>query len=73
MNALHDAFRRDLDDLLATRAARKAVRARWTVFREQLHFHHTAEDTAIWPPVRAKLVGDPVGRARWMRLRTSTS
>jgi hypothetical protein len=36
MNALHDAFRRDLDDLLATRAARKAVRARWTVFREQL-------------------------------------
>jgi hypothetical protein len=33
------------------------------VFRDQLHFHHTAEDTAIWPPVRAKLTGDPAGLA----------
>lgn len=63
MHAQHDAFRRDLDDLLATSADRRSVRARWTLFRDQLHFHHTAEDTAMWPPVRAKLTGDPVGLA----------
>ncbi len=63
MNAQHDAFRRDLDNLLATSAGRSAVRARWTVFRDQLRFHHTAEDEAMWPPVRAKLTGDPAGLA----------
>ena len=63
MNAQHDAFRRDLDGLLATSAGRSAVRVRWAVFRDQLHFHHTAEDTAMWPPVRAKLTGDPAGLA----------
>jgi hemerythrin HHE cation binding domain-containing protein len=61
MHAQHDAFRRDLDDPLAT--DRRSVRARWTLFRDQLHFHHTAENTAMWPPVRAKLTGDPVGLA----------
>lgn len=55
MNALHDAFRRDLDQLLHTAAGQAAVRARWQIFRDQLHFHHTAEDTAMWPPVRARL------------------
>jgi hypothetical protein len=63
MNAQHDAFRRDLDGLLATSAGRSAVRARWAVLRDQLRFHHTAEDTAMWPPVRAKLAGDPAGLA----------
>jgi hypothetical protein len=63
MHAQHDAFRRDLDDLLATSADRRSMRARWTVFRDQLRFHHTAEDTAMWPPVRAKLTGDPAGLA----------
>jgi hypothetical protein len=38
MNALHDAFRRDLDNLLATSAGRRAVRARWAVFRDQLGY-----------------------------------
>jgi hemerythrin-like domain-containing protein len=33
------------------------------VFRDQLHFHHAAEDQAMWPPVRAKLADDPVGLA----------
>jgi Hemerythrin HHE cation binding domain len=61
MNALHDAFRRDLDQLLATTADDAAIWARWQVFRDQLHFHHTAEDTAMWPPVRAKLASDPAG------------
>ena len=61
--ALHDAFRRDLDGLLATRASLEAVRARWAVFRDQLQFHHLAEDQAMWPPVRARLAGDPHGLA----------
>ena len=55
MNALHDAFRRDLDQLMHTTAGAAAVRARWQTFRDQLHFHHTAEDAAMWPPVRARL------------------
>jgi Hemerythrin HHE cation binding domain len=63
MNALHDAFRRDLDQLLDTTAGDAAVHSRWQLFRDQLHFHHTAEDTAMWPPVRAKLAGNPGGLA----------
>jgi hemerythrin-like domain-containing protein len=63
MYALHDAFRRDLDALLATRASLAVIRARWAVFRDQLEFHHTAEDQVIWPRVRAKLTGDPDGLA----------
>ena len=63
MNALHDAFRRDLDQLLDTTADDAAIRSRWQIFRDQLHFHHTAEDTAMWPPVRAKLAGNPSGLA----------
>ena len=63
MYALHDAFRRDLDALLATRASPTAVRARWAVFRDQLQFHHIAEDQLMWPPTRAKLAGDPDGLA----------
>jgi Hemerythrin HHE cation binding domain len=63
MYVLHDAFRRDLDAMLATVASPAAVRARWTVFRDQLDFHHTAEDQVMWPPVRARLAGDPDGLA----------
>jgi hypothetical protein len=62
MHVQHDAFRRDLG-LLATSAGRTGVWARWAVFRDQLRFHHTAEDTAMWPPVRAKLTGNPAGLA----------
>lgn len=63
MNALHDAFRRDLDQLADTTADDAAIRSRWQIFRDQLHFHHTAEDTAMWPRVRAKLTGNPSGLA----------
>jgi hypothetical protein len=63
MNALHDAFRRDLDQLMDTTADDAAIRSRWQIFRDQLHFHHTAEDTAMWPRVRAKLAGNPNGLA----------
>src|ERR1700751_2255070 len=63
MYALHDAFRRDLDTMLAPNAGPAAVRARWAVFRDQLEFHHTAEDEVMWPPVRARLADDPDGLA----------
>ena len=63
MNAIHDALRRDLDELLHTTASPTVARARWTVFRDQLRFHLAAENAAMWPLVRAKLTGDPTGQA----------
>jgi hypothetical protein len=63
MYVLHDAFRRDLAEMEASAASPAAVRARWDVFRDQLEFHHTAEDEVMWPPVRARLDGDPDGLA----------
>lgn len=61
--AVHEAFRRDLGQLLATTASRRAVRARWNVFCDQLRFHLGAEDAALWPPVQVKLTGDPADLA----------
>jgi len=61
--AVHEAFRRDLDQLLATTASRRAVRARWNVFCGQLRFHLGAEDAALWPPVQVKLTGEPADLA----------
>jgi len=31
------------------------VRAGWATFKNQLHVHHTAEDTLLWPPLRQKV------------------
>ncbi|AKU15082.1 hemerythrin domain-containing protein [Luteipulveratus mongoliensis] len=56
MYVAHDAFNRDLDRL--TRAAERGdgftseAEATWRMFSKQLHTHHTAEDTALWPPLR---------------------
>jgi iron-sulfur cluster repair protein YtfE (RIC family) len=63
MYALHNAFRRDLDALAATRASPAAIRARWAIFCDQLQFHHLAEDQVMWPPVRVRLTGDRAGLA----------
>jgi iron-sulfur cluster repair protein YtfE (RIC family) len=63
MGTIHDALRRDLDQLLHTTASRTAVRARWVVFRDQLHLHLAAEQAAMWPLARAKLTGEPRGQA----------
>lgn len=63
MNAIHDALRRDLDQLTDPTASRRATRARWVVFRDQLQFHFAAEHTAMWPQVRAKLTGEAHGQA----------
>jgi len=59
MYAAHDAFRRDLRCLTAAveagQTADPAVRAGWATFKNQLHVHHTAEDTSLWPPLRQKV------------------
>jgi iron-sulfur cluster repair protein YtfE (RIC family) len=59
MYAAHDAFTRDLARLAgaatAGRAAEPTVRAGWVTFTRQLSVHHTAEDTALWPALRAKV------------------
>ena len=58
MIAIHDALRRDLDQLHAT-AGHAPARARWGAFRRQLRFHPAAEHAAMWPRIRPKLAGDP--------------
>jgi iron-sulfur cluster repair protein YtfE (RIC family) len=63
MRTIHDALRRDLDELLHSTASRSAARARWIVFRNQLRFHLTAERAVMWPLARAKLTGDTHGKA----------
>ena len=63
MIAAHDALRRDLVSLARTATAAsladpgkaRSVAAGWTVFKRQLHLHHTAEDELIWPALRARL------------------
>lgn len=63
MYAAHDAFRRDLDRLLAAAraglSADPSVRAGWRTFREQLDIHHRAEDDALWPLMRERLADRP--------------
>jgi hypothetical protein len=63
MLGAHAAFRRDLRQLaraaafadLPNPARRASVRAGWEVFKRQLHLHHTAEDTIVWPALRDRL------------------
>jgi hypothetical protein len=63
MLGAHEAFRRDLARLaraaafadLPDPARRASVRAGWEVFKRQLHLHHTAEDTIVWPALRDRL------------------
>ncbi|MEU1200677.1 hemerythrin domain-containing protein [Streptomyces sp. NPDC005813] len=63
MYAAHDAFRRDLERLGKAAADGSAfsppVRAGWENFRKQLHIHHTAEDSDLWPRVQRKAEGRP--------------
>src|SRR5690349_22278327 len=67
MRAAHRAFLRDLTALARVAASRSAgasgadparrrsVAAGWELFKRQLHLHHTAEDTIIWPALRSRL------------------
>ncbi|MFJ6835881.1 hemerythrin domain-containing protein [Streptomyces sp. NPDC091209] len=63
MYAAHDAFRRDLDRLGKAAADGTAftppVRAGWADFTHQLHIHHTAEDSDLWPRVQRRVEGRP--------------
>jgi iron-sulfur cluster repair protein YtfE (RIC family) len=59
MHVLHDAFRRDLEELTRAAAAlsddpyaHERIRLGWTVLADQLHHHHTVEDDQLWPLVR---------------------
>ena len=63
MITFHDALRRDLDQLLHPAVSHASARARWSTFRSQLRSHLAAEQAVMWPPVRAKLAGDPHGQA----------
>jgi hypothetical protein len=57
MYAVHDAFQRDLDTLVALAGRQDAagLRAGWERFKTFLHIHHTAEDTHLWPVLEDKL------------------
>ncbi|MFF4345776.1 hemerythrin domain-containing protein [Streptomyces sp. NPDC001530] len=63
MYASHDAFRRDLERLAKAAADGTAftpqVHAGWDNFIHQLHIHHTAEDSDLWPRVQRKVEGRP--------------
>jgi hemerythrin-like domain-containing protein len=61
MYAAHDAFSRHLEriaDALERDGHISGVTAeRWALFAKQLHIHHTAEDDALWPMLRAAIAG----------------
>lgn len=63
VTAIHDALRRDLDQLIHTKASRTAAQARWSIFHDHLRFHLTAEDAVVWRQARARLAADPHGLA----------
>jgi hypothetical protein len=70
MLAAHAAFRRDLVRLARAAAANRAepvrrasVQAGWETFKRQLHVHHTAEDTVVWPALRQRLAHSDQARS----------
>jgi hemerythrin-like domain-containing protein len=55
MYAMHNAFRRDLEHLERAVHTPESSREGWSVFREELEFHHHAEDDDLWPELRARV------------------
>jgi hypothetical protein len=57
MYAAHDAFTRSIERLAAATEGGQSKTPRalgqWNVLKTQLHIHHTAEDTLLWPKLRA--------------------
>ncbi len=57
MYVMHHAFRRDLNKFASAVAATpaedvatwQALHARWVIFFEVLHNHHSGEDAGVWP------------------------
>ncbi|MFE3193053.1 hemerythrin domain-containing protein [Nocardia sp. NPDC059240] len=66
MYLAHDACMRDLIRLTAAvsedRLGEPSVRVGWETFRRQLDRHHSTEDAALWPLVRAAIT-DPADLA----------
>ncbi|MFB4299329.1 hemerythrin domain-containing protein [Actinomadura sp. NTSP31] len=64
MYAVHDAFQRDLDRLIAMAEAGDvsgpALRAGWDRFTTFITVHHTAEDTHLWPLLRGRVADTAV-------------
>lgn len=60
MYIAHDAFARDLHGMATAsehgQAFTPETLASWAMFTHQLHVHHTAEDTSLWPRLRATAV-----------------
>lgn len=66
MHAMHDALRRELEPLERVTVQidddpRAVLRTAvgWQLFKASLHAHHTAEDEALWPALRANLADRP--------------
>jgi hypothetical protein len=62
MYVAHDAFNRDVTRLVDAAARGRGFEppavATWRTFSRQLHTHHTAEDTALWPKLYEVVNGD---------------
>jgi Hemerythrin HHE cation binding domain len=58
MYVAHDAFTRDLRRMALAaergRAWTPEAQDGWAMFTKQLHVHHRAEDTALWPRLRSQ-------------------
>jgi hypothetical protein len=69
MYVMHHAFRRDLAAFAAAAAATpagarstwRALAARWELFSQALHHHHSGEDAGLWPLLMSRV--DTAGQA----------
>jgi hypothetical protein len=66
MFAMHDALRRELAHVGRVVSRRDDDPARllraalgWELFKKFLTVHHQSEDDALWPPLRARVAGQP--------------
>ncbi|MFI6069993.1 hemerythrin domain-containing protein [Actinoplanes sp. NPDC051343] len=62
MYVAHDAFNRDLTRLIEAaergHGFHPSAVTTWQMFSRQLHTHHTAEDTALWPTLHQVAAGN---------------
>jgi iron-sulfur cluster repair protein YtfE (RIC family) len=62
MYVAHDAFNRDVNRLIQAAERGQGFHTpavtTWRMFSRQLHTHHTAEDTTLWPRLHEVAIGD---------------